>query len=121
MTAPIPVRVTRYRCPHCARSHSTRTRCVQHIGRCWRNPDARGCKTCIHFGVDITGYGEDCVAGVNLQGKPACDACQGVGWDPLSDANKRPTCGGEGRAVKPGPIVGCPLWQPLPNVTTATA
>lgn len=49
---PLAVRVTRYRCPACARSHATKQRCVEHIARCWYAPENRSCKTCTHFEID---------------------------------------------------------------------
>lgn len=114
----IPVRVTRYRCPHCARSASSKQRCREHIRRCWRNPDAKGCKTCKHFdntyedyGED---YGEDCAVGVDLSGRPECQRCHGVGYDPAAtwdSGEKCRECKGNGAAVKPGPIVGCDKWE----------
>lgn len=68
MTEPIPVRVTRYRCPFCARSHASKARAVTHIGRCWDNPEAHGCKTCEHFqpyepDLDLP---EACALGIRL-------------------------------------------------------
>lgn len=65
---PVELRVTRWKCPHCPRSASTRARSFDHIGRCWRNPARRGCKTCVHFvpynpAVDEA---EHCAAGVDL-------------------------------------------------------
>jgi hypothetical protein len=37
-TAPILCRVTRYRCPFCRRTRSTRTGANKHIARCFKNP-----------------------------------------------------------------------------------
>lgn len=124
--APIAVKVTRWRCPHCARSHSTRARCTDHIGRCWQNPGARGCKTCAHYNperpadVDYPGAFEYCAINANdLDGHPACPACHGEGWADTPSGGQR-KCGphltdqhiGDGSEVKPGPIVGCPQWTP---------
>lgn len=77
LAEPIPVRVTRYRCPFCRRGHSTKARAVDHIGRCWHNPAVRACKTCAHnelcecepevgycCGTCATGL---CAAGVQLR------------------------------------------------------
>ena len=111
MAEPIAVRVTRYRCPHCARSHSSRGRAVQHVGRCWRNPEAHGCKTCRHFDATYEDYGEDCDLGVDLTGKPGCDNCVAgfVGaWD---SGEKCPECKGNPEPVKPGPILHCEKWE----------
>lgn len=120
MSQPIPVRVTRYRCPHCTRSASSKQRCREHIARCWRNPDAKGCKTCKHFDNTYEDYGEDCNVGVDLTGRPACKTCHGTGQvfiDPdglgggVSECQE---CGGDGAEIKPGPITGCEKWEPAP-------
>lgn len=119
--APIPVRVTRYRCPCCGRSHSSRRSAVDHIGRCWRNPAARGCKTCRHFDagtsdepeVGYPGSPESCAAGVSLDGRSACGTCGGYGAVLGEDlgVSECPTCAGDGAEVKSGPIVGCDRWE----------
>lgn len=46
---PTPVVVTRHQCPHCRRTWAKRAAAEAHIGRCWKNPAARACKTCVHF------------------------------------------------------------------------
>jgi hypothetical protein len=126
VTAPIKVRVTRYQDPHCGRTHSSRRRAEEHMARCWRNPDARGCLTCAHFqpfqpselDTGWPGEPEHCTAGVDLTGRPACTECVGgkVGeiWD---DEGVRacPACHGDHDAVKAGPIVHCDLWQLNPE------
>lgn len=124
MTSPIPVRVTRYRCPHCPRTASSRARSVEHMARCWRNPEARGCKTCRHFEPAwseppdwTTGYGgsgadEACGVDVDLTGRPACDNCHGTGEE--LGGPECPECGGDGAEVKPGPIVHCEKWEAVP-------
>lgn len=132
MAEPIPVRVTRYRCPHCVRSHSSRSGAVRHIARCWFNPDARGCKTCAHFepaddacgctpgcnwGNSGQSIPEGCAVGVDLTGRPACPDCKGVGSTVDAGSlgvSECVTCGGDAVEVKPGPIVGCPLWEAAP-------
>ncbi|HEY9415037.1 MAG TPA: hypothetical protein VIQ30_09790 [Pseudonocardia sp.] len=116
MSEPIPFRVTRYRCPHCPRTASSKARTVEHIGRCWRNPAARGCKTCKHFDNTYEDYGEDCAAGVDLAGRPACPDCHGTGYAAgflrlPDDGTKCPTCKGDAAEIKPGPIVGCEKWE----------
>lgn len=128
MTAPIPFRVLRYRCPHCPRTASSKTRMVDHIGRCWHNPAARACKTCAHYKSWADGCGcepgcnwggdplaEHCRLGVSLAGRPACKPCGGRGetFD-LGDlgASECYECGGDGAEIKPGPIVGCDRWEP---------
>lgn len=49
VSLPILVVVTRHQCPHCRRTHSKRAAAIAHIARCWQNPAARACKTCVHF------------------------------------------------------------------------
>lgn len=124
MIAPIPVRVLRHKCPHCRRSYAHRGSAISHMGRCWRNPEMRGCKTCRHFEQDpgepevgLMG-GEGCAVGVSLDGRPACPACGGHG---LADASSgaQVECGpqftsahvGDGHEVKPGPIIRCDRWE----------
>lgn len=61
---PIVIRVTRYRCPFCRRSHSRRDGIRGHIKGCWHNPAARACGTCRHRDV----YEDDdfeCAAGLD--------------------------------------------------------
>lgn len=57
--------VVRWGCGYCRRSYSSRTRTVEHMGRCWYNPAVRSCKTCVHFRGD-RGGGESCRAGVAI-------------------------------------------------------
>jgi hypothetical protein len=113
VSQPIPLRVVRHKCPHCARSHSRPGRAREHIARCWHNPAAKGCKTCKHFETYADEYGDDCVAGVDLTGRPACETCRGGGLVFLEGlgASECPTCGGDGAEIRPGPIVGCELWE----------
>jgi hypothetical protein len=121
MTAPIPVRVLRHKCPHCPRTASRPVRIREHMDRCWHNPAARGCKTCKHhdfeYGepdVGLDGDGDVCEQGVDLAGRPACGACNGqcetfdLGTLGVSECYE---CGGDGAEVKPGPIVHCDLWE----------
>lgn len=72
---PIVITVQRYKCPHCGTSRSKRAAARAHITRCFRNPDARSCKTCVYFeqggdpDVGIPAY-EQCEAlGINLEFK----------------------------------------------------
>jgi hypothetical protein len=128
---PEAIRVTRYRCPFCARSHSSRTRAVQHITRCWRNPAAHGCKTCAHYEpaeagdwtIGDLGAAEGCGADVDLTGRSACGHCGGNNYvytgetfrprfaAPGAVMAQCPECKGNGAEVKPGPVVHCPLWE----------
>ncbi|WP_328465497.1 hypothetical protein OHA21_43745 [Actinoplanes sp. NBC_00393] len=133
MSQPIAFKTIRYRCPHCPRTGSSKARVADHIGRCWTNPAARGCKTCANYegpgdacgcepgcnwGGPAGGYPEHCRAGVNLAGRPECPACGGHGWKGISvgaeiPCNSEVTIGhvGDGKAVKPGPIVHCDRWE----------
>jgi len=63
---PIPFMVTRYRCPTCPRTGSSKSRIAEHHGRCWMNPEARGCKTCKHYDKDHEG-GDHCDLGIDLR------------------------------------------------------
>lgn len=141
VSQPIPFRVTRYRCPHCPRTGSSKALVTEHIGRCWLNPAARGCKTCVNYlepaeacgcepgcnwGGPEGGYPERCAAGISLAGREACERCGGANVLPTGEifrprlAKAGPVyarceaCGGDGGAVKPGPIVHCHEWQPRP-------
>ena len=120
MPEPIPLRVLRYRCPFCARTASRPIRSRQHMARCWLNPEARGCKTCKHFdryGAYET-YGDECLLGVDLSGRPECEACRGTGFAAATQAGLFDSgevcsvCNGEPAPIKSGPIVGCEKWEP---------
>jgi hypothetical protein len=124
---PIPIRVLRHACPHCGRTHSRPGRAREHMARCWFNTDAKGCKTCKHFepawgspAEPEIGYGGDyapefCHVGVDLTGRPACERCGGYGDVPGEELGMTecPDCAGDGAEIKPGPIVGCELWEPF--------
>jgi hypothetical protein len=122
---PIAFTTTRYRCPHCRRSGARAGNIRNHMTRCWFNPEIRGCKTCKHFDQDpgepdvgLMG-GESCELGVSLDGRPACHGCGGSGWRDISSGAQvecnaevsAPWHVGDGREVKPGPIVGCDWWE----------
>lgn len=73
---PVRVQVTRWRCPHCSRSHSDRTRARAHMARCWLNPAVKSCKTCVNFDSGSNGCGtydcncasgESCYRGLPVQ------------------------------------------------------
>jgi len=73
MTTAIRVKVVRFQCPHCSRTHSKKASAEAHINRCWYNPAARGCKTCRHFSPESEGpypehppISEECWAGRKL-------------------------------------------------------
>lgn len=95
MSEPIPIRVTRYKCPHCARSHSKKAACVGHIGRCWHNPENQSCATCAHW--QAPGDGEQCIPGDNCS------------------CNRYPqACGaGEDLAPEERPRLRCPKWEAI--------
>lgn len=117
MTGPIPVRVTRYRCPHCARSYTRPVRTREHMARCWLNPAARGCKTCKNFEPPTAEEPDYCDAGVDLRGRPQCTTCHGFGqtFHGLElGASECADCGGDGAEIRPGPIVHCDLWEAAP-------
>jgi hypothetical protein len=73
---PREITVTRWVCPFCHRGRSKRAATEAHIARCWRNPAAKACTTCVNFiredcEPDV-GYpgGEYCAAGVDLSAGP---------------------------------------------------
>ncbi|MEU0236818.1 hypothetical protein ABZ234_03940 [Nocardiopsis sp. NPDC006198] len=82
-TAPREIRVTRYVCPHCSRGHAKQAAAVAHIGRCWRNPDNRGCKTCWNYDQD-----------------------------PEVDLPPQPRCFAGLLEIDALPVTGCPEWAP---------
>lgn len=84
MTQPIPLVVTRHQCPHCRRTWAKKATATAHIARCWKNPAARGCKTCHHHTPHEEGpYPEH------------------PGWPEQCE---------EGRNLTNGLRTGCPLW-----------
>lgn len=114
MSEPIPVQVTRYRCPSCGRTANSRSRAREHMARCWLDPENRGCKTCRLF--DQTMEGEFCGAGVNLAGKTHCKRCDGFGFTPdgADVGHACPECDNDPDRrdeVKGGPIIRCAMWQ----------
>jgi hypothetical protein len=91
---PIPIVVTRHQCPHCRATRSKKTAAIAHIGRCWKNPAVRSCKTCQHHLPPYSG-----------------DTCNPGKWCGCSEYPE--AC--DVRAVPEGsdfPIVGCPQWEP---------
>lgn len=94
MTAqPVEIRVTRYQCPHCRRTHAKRAAAQAHMGRCWHNPEARGCKTCAYF--EPAGNGAQCVPGDQCTCNVYLESCR-AGAAPDDQI----------------PLTGCPSWQP---------
>lgn len=96
ITEPVKVQVTRWRCPFCGRSHSGRGRAREHMARCWFNPAARSCKTCVQFQPAI----DDC------PGTPGC----GCGNDEFCRAGLSVEVPSENRPDKTTFPVNCPLW-----------
>lgn len=94
---PIPVQVTRYRCPSCSRTMASRSSIRKHINRCWWDPANRGCKTCLHF------ERERCCGNAAFYG---CVGC------PTGD-----TCNA-GVDIT-GPIVNCEAWELNPRSVDA--
>lgn len=73
MSTAIRLKVVRFQCPHCHRTHSKKPAAEAHIARCWRNPQARGCKTCTHYTApeggpyaEHPGWSEQCEQGRKL-------------------------------------------------------
>ncbi len=88
---PERVEVVRWRCPFCRRSHSGRGRAREHMTRCWFNPAARSCKTCVHFQEATSSCYAD--PSCNCASPEICSA--GVDLEKLS---KLP--------------IHCPKWEP---------
>ena len=99
MAEPIRVEVVRYRCPHCPRTHSSRSRAGEHMSRCWWNPQARGCKTCAHFAPFFADIAESCEVGVDLRVYEETV----IGFP-----NPRRVLTPTGRTQ---PVVGCEKWE----------
>lgn len=91
--APETFTATRHRCPFCRRSWSHKQAAAGHIGRCWRNPDVRSCKTC-----------------ANLEpGGDACGCEPGCNWG--SPSGSIPDSCAAGVDISDGKVrTGCPLW-----------
>lgn len=86
MSEPKVITVKRYVCPHCSRSRSKAAPIVEHIARCWNNPEVRGCKTCLLLEVELP------EPEVGLSGGEFC----------MADAID----------LSKGLRTGCPLWEP---------
>lgn len=89
MSEPIRIVAVRWSCPHCARSRAKRSATVEHIDRCWQNPDARGCKICANYQPPMSG----CSGGYDCNCPPEVEACA-AGVD-LTD----------------GLRIHCPAWE----------
>jgi hypothetical protein len=88
----VPVAVVRHQCPHCRRTWAKQAAAKAHVARCWKNPDVRSCKTCVHFEPFESG---------RCWGDPYCncpDTPEGCAAGvPLGDAL----------------AVDCPMWRAL--------
>lgn len=87
MTTAIRLQVVRYQCPHCHHTRAKKNAIEAHIGRCWRNPAARACKTCVHFTPE----------------DPNGPYPEHPGWPEQCE---------QGRPMLSGLHAGCPLWAP---------
>lgn len=76
MSDPIPLKVTRWKCPHCNHTRAHKKTSVEHIARCWHNPENQTCATCANWqppgngarcfperDCDCDVYPQDCGAG----------------------------------------------------------
>jgi hypothetical protein len=74
VTVPVAVRSVRHQCPFCRRTWGHRAAAAAHIARCWHNPEARACKTCVHYEPtdpngpypEHPGWPEACFAGQDI-------------------------------------------------------
>lgn len=71
---PIEVVVKRFRCPHCRRTGSSKTRVREHMARCFLNPSVRSCKTCKFAQGEHWGFVDSCARLVDLS-EPSCSTC----------------------------------------------
>lgn len=63
---PIAFPTIRHQCPHCRKTWAKPSSAAAHIARCWHNPQARGCKTCIHFIPPEPGWDEECAQALDV-------------------------------------------------------
>jgi hypothetical protein len=106
---PIPLAVTRWKCPHCSRSRAAKKATAEHIGRCWYNPAVRGCKTCKYFEPYIP-YGDEpegCGAGIDLN----ATSCKVCGFDVRLDDERTCPEHPDAETIVAGPIIHCELWE----------
>jgi hypothetical protein len=79
---PIARKVTRYTCPFCRRTRSSKATIRKHMESCWWNPEAKGCKTCANFREDASEPEvgaidpEHCTAGVVFPGLTLLVHCE---------------------------------------------
>ncbi|WP_304452862.1 hypothetical protein [Nocardiopsis sp. YSL2] len=91
-TEPRQITVTRYVCPYCSRGHAKRYPATVHIGRCWKNPDNHGCKTCI-FHTPAGGKRGGCIPGQDCDRNVTDESC------------------GQGIDITGGLKTHCPDWE----------
>lgn len=96
---PIPVMVKRYQCPHCALRRANRTAAVEHIGRCWKNPDNRTCLTCANY--ESVPDGEPCFPGRYCNCNEGYQRCRADVDLPVGPEF---------------PVTDCALWRPIEAV-----
>lgn len=96
---PAPILVTRHQCPHCRRyTRARRDRVEEHMGRCWQNPAAHGCKTCAHF----------------QEARYSSHQCH-PGYDCGCDSWPEACCHPDGPDQLDQPIINCPHWETKEN------
>jgi hypothetical protein len=62
----IPVKVTRYKCPFCSKSRSSRKAAQTHVDSCWMDRVNHACKTCDNFRPIEPEQAEHCAAGIDI-------------------------------------------------------
>jgi hypothetical protein len=93
---PIPTTVKRWKCPHCNRHESRKSKAVAHIGRCFLNPANRTCRTCkFHCQAYFSAPTDWCEPGRRCGCNDMEEHCAADG----------------GEAIEVFPVIGCPLWE----------
>lgn len=90
---PIKTAVVRFKCPFCNRHHARRPRAVDHIARCWSNPENKTCRTCVFF-------------------VPAASEADMCGVYGCTCGNFPESCELDIELPENAPVVGCQKWQP---------
>lgn len=86
--------VTRFRCPHCGKTRSSKKAAAEHMARCWYNPTARGCKTCAHY-------------------YPGDNGCEG---DPYCNCASPEFCNAGVIFPEKGLLIRCDKWEETTDV-----
>jgi len=94
LAEPEVITVKRYRCPFCHRSRAKSQATVEHIGRCWENPQNQTCKTCVNR-VDGGAYTCDDPPGCPCGNQPVYACATGL------------DLGKDGMDIR----TGCPSWR----------